>query len=471
MQRTKFAGTTIRAAALAIVLAGALTPAHALPSAQDRVYTADQNSNTVSVIDPSTNTLLGQIRLGNLRPDVLSPLYKGEVNVHGLGFSPDHKTLIAIANGSNSVTFIDTATNKVKGVTYIGRSPHEGFFTADGREVWVVVRGEDYISVIDPATFKETRRIQTTGGPGMVMFHPDGRLAFVVSSFNPVVDVVDVKSHQVVKHIPVTSPFSPFLQFSPDFKEVWMTHKDVGKVTRIDVATQSVKGVIDTGLITNHLAFARTPAGVRAYVTVGGENVVKVYSTGDAPALVATIPTGALPHGVWRSDDDSRVYVGLENGDGVDVIDTAANKVVAHAPVGQAPQALVYVSHAVPAGAGTTNLVPRANAEPVNIALRPAGGGATGFVVARNLGLTDALEVSLFSLKPDTVYSVYASGQAMPVARFKTNPKGMANGTAIGPMREVASALSAKDPGASRILVMEGDAPADPAKAVLASVR
>jgi YVTN family beta-propeller protein len=323
---TTDAARAIGAIAFACALAA---PAQALPGARDRVYTADQNSNTVSVIDPSTNTLLGQIRLGNQRPDILSPLYKGEVNVHGLGFSPDHKTLIAVANGSNSVSFIDTATNKVKGVSYIGRSPHEGFFTADGREVWVVVRGEDYVSVIDPKTFREKRRIQTTGGPGMVMFHPNGKLAFVVSSFNPVVDVIDVKSHKVVKHIPVTSPFSPFLQFTPDLKEVWMTHKDVGKVTRIDTAALAVKGVIDTGFITNHLAFAKTAGGVRAYVTIGGENVVKVYSTGNAPALVATIPTGALPHGIWSSDDGSRVYVGLENGDGVDVIDTAANKVVA----------------------------------------------------------------------------------------------------------------------------------------------
>ncbi|MFD2271627.1 YncE family protein [Undibacterium arcticum] len=128
---------------LALTLGVSLVnPAWAAPSAQDRVYTADQNSNTVSVVNPTTNTLLGQIRLGNQRPDVLSPLYKGEINVHGLGFSPDHRTLIAISNGSNSVAFIDTANNKVKGITYIGRSPHEGFFTADGTEVWVVVRGE-----------------------------------------------------------------------------------------------------------------------------------------------------------------------------------------------------------------------------------------------------------------------------------------------------------------------------------------
>src|SRR3954453_22177876 len=185
---------------LAAVLLGS-SAALALPSARDRVYTADQNSNTVSVIDPVSNTLLGQIRLGNPRPDILSPLYRGEVNVHGLGFSPDHKTLVAVSTVTNSVTFIDTATNKVKGIAYIGRNPHEAFFTPDGKQVWAVVRGEDHLAVIDPATFKETGRIRTTSGPGMVMFSKDGKLAFVCNSFNPLVEVVDVANRQVIKKI------------------------------------------------------------------------------------------------------------------------------------------------------------------------------------------------------------------------------------------------------------------------------
>lgn len=453
---------------IALALAASF-PAFADPKPQDRVYTADQNSNTVSVINAATNLLLGQIRLGNVRPDILSPLYKGEVNVHGLGFSPDHKTLIAISNGSNSVAFIDTATNKVKGIAYIGRSPHEGFFSADGKEVWAVVRGENYISVIDPNTFKETRRIETAPGPGMVLFHPNGRTAFVVSSFTPEVDVVDVARHEVVKRITVVSPFSPFLQFTPDFKEVWMTHKDVGKVTRIDTDKLEVKGVIDTGFITNHLGFARTSRGTLAYVTIGGENVVKVYTLDAEPKLVATIPVGALPHGIWPSDDGSRMYVGLENGDGVDVIDTATDKVVARAPVGQAPQALVYVSNAVPTGEGTANLVPRVNMEPINIALKPNSGEARGFVVARNLGLVDSLEVFLYKLKPQTVYNIYVGEQRTPVAAFKTNPMGMANGTVIGPLREVVATLSSKQVASSTIVVMEGDGVADAAKAALVS--
>jgi YVTN family beta-propeller protein len=459
---------TIKRLAAAAGILAATQSAFALPQPTDRVYTADQNTNTVSVFDPSSNRLLGQIVLGNQRPDVLSPLYRGEINVHGLGFSPDHKTLIAISNGSNSVTFIDTATNKVKGKTYVGRSPHEGFFTANGKEVWVVVRGEDYISVIDPTTYKETRRIPTAVGPGMVQFMPDGKLAFAVSSFTPEVDVIDVRAHKVIKRIPVVSPFSPFLQFTPDFREMWMTHKDVGKVTRIDTRTLQVTGMIDTGFITNHLAFARTAGKTYAYVTVGGENVVKVYTTDKEAKLVATIPTGALPHGIWTSDDNSRVYVGLENGDGVDVVDPATNKVVAHMPGGQAPQALVYLSHVAQPGSAD-NLSPRVNQDAVNIPLAARDGApGRGFVVARQLGVVDALEVSVFKLKPGTQYGVYLGGQA--VGTLRTDAKGNANGTMIGPVRSFANAETGQQTPASRqVLIVEDGATPSADAAVLHS--
>src|SRR3954465_4718010 len=352
-----------RLATLSLLLLSG-TAAFALPSSRDRVYTADQNSNTVSVIDPASNTLLGQIRLGNPRPDILSPLCRGEVNVHGLGFSPDHRMLVAVSTVTNSVTFIDTATSKVKGIAYIGRNPHEAFFTPDGKQVWATVRGEDYLSVIDPATFQETGRIPTTSGPGMVIFSTDGKRASVCNSFNPVVEVIDVAKREIIKRIPVVSPFSPFIQVNPDGNEVWLTHKDVGKVTRIDAKTLAVKGTIDTGPITNHLAFGQSTGQTLAYGAVGGENTVKVFTMEAVPKLVKTIPVGALPHGIWASGDGSRIdgsriYVGLENGDAVDVIDPATNEAIARIPVGQAPQALVFVSDAAGEGDPRANLRPR----------------------------------------------------------------------------------------------------------------
>jgi DNA-binding beta-propeller fold protein YncE len=121
-------------------------------SHKDRFYTSDQFSNTVSV-DPIDNKLLGVLRLGDSMPGNLSPLYKGQLLVHGMGFSPDHRTLAVVSIGSNSATFIDTATNAIKHVAYVGRSPHEAFFTPHGKDIWVTIRGEDYVAVLDSGTF------------------------------------------------------------------------------------------------------------------------------------------------------------------------------------------------------------------------------------------------------------------------------------------------------------------------------
>ena len=172
-------------------------PASAAPdipvSHHDRVYAAEQFSNTVSVIDPASNKLLGVIRLGDPQPGNFSPLYRGQVLVHGMGFSPDHKTPTVASIGFNSVTFIDTATNAVKHTAYVGRSPHEAFFTQDGSEVWVTVRGENYVDVLDSQTYQEKTRIITQPGPGMTdRLRRTARNGFVCSSFNPELAVVDV---------------------------------------------------------------------------------------------------------------------------------------------------------------------------------------------------------------------------------------------------------------------------------------
>src|SRR5690242_5151036 len=321
-------------------------------SHQDRVYSAEQYSNTVSVTDPVDNKLLGSIRLGDPLPASLSPLYKGQLLVHGMGFSPDHRTIAVVAIGSNAVNFIDTATNSVKHITYVGRSPHEAFYTMDGREVWVVVRGENYVSVLDGATYEEKTHITVPNGPGMTIFSPDGKYGYVCSSFTPETEVVNVADHSIVGHVPQASPFCPNIAATPDGTQVWFTLKDTGKIEVFDARPPfSILKTLYTGPITNHVNFAHNANGTFAYVTIGGLNQIKVFRT-DTFEQVATIPVGKLPHGIWPSGDGSRVYVGLENADELVAIDTLANRVIATVPIGQAPQAVVYVPNAVPGGDG-----------------------------------------------------------------------------------------------------------------------
>jgi YVTN family beta-propeller protein len=434
------------------VSAGQVPGAAAAPdipiSHRDRVYAGEQFSNTVSVTDPVDNKLLGVIRLGEPSPTNFSPLYRGQVLVHGLGFSPDHRTLAVVSIGSNSVTFIDTGSNKVKHTTYVGRSPHEAFFTPDGKEIWVTVRGESHVSVLDGTTYEEKTRIALPNGPGMQIFSPDGKYGYVCSSFNPETDVISVADHTIIAKVQQASPFCPNIAASPDGTQVWFTLKDIGKTQVFDAHPPfSVLKTLDTGPITNHVTLVRNANGSFAYVTVGGLNEVQVFRT-DNFSKVTTIPVGRLPHGIWPSGDGTRVYIGLENDDKLTAIDTLANKVVAVVPIGQAPQAVVYVSNAVPEGDGTAGLEPLGVAgQAAHFTMVPVGSAAgvkaPTSVALFDQGLVQVLQAGVSGLEAKHPYVLAlssrpdGSGSLEALASFNTNPAGAAIVNAVGPIRQI----------------------------------
>jgi len=452
MRRSRF----ILAAAASTVLAGSALAGQAPYAAsapdfpvshRDRVYAAEQYSNTVSVTDPASNRLLGVIRLGEPLPANLSPLYTGQLLVHGMGFSSDHRTIAVVAIGSNAVNFIDTASNIVKHVSYVGRSPHEAFFTPDDSEVWVTVRGENYVDVLDGKTYEEKTRIVVPSGPGMTIFSPDGKYGYVCSSFTPETDVITVVDHLIVGKVVQASPFCPNIAATPDGTQVWFTLKDTGKTQVFDARPPfTILKTLDTGPISNHVNIVRNAHGQFAYVTIGGLNEIKVFRT-DNFEQVATIPVGDLPHGIWPSGDGTRVYVGLENADEVVAIDTLTNKVIATSPIGQGPQALVYVSDAVPEGDGAQNLQPLGIAGlAAHLRLAPSGmtgGRAPTSVALFDQGLAQVLEAAVTGLKPRMQYVLAlaarpdGSGAMEPLASFITNPAGSAIVNAVGPIRQV----------------------------------
>ena len=470
MKTILFASTFLVATAfvgIALALAGQAPGSVDQPdvpvSHHDRVYAAEQFSNTVSVTDPVDNKLLGVIRLGDPQPGNLSPLYKGQVLVHGMGFSPDHKTLAVVSIGSNSVSFIDTATNAVKHVTYVGRAPHEAFFTPDGREVWVTVRGEDYIAVLDGQSYAEKLRIKVPAGPGMQIFSPDGKYGYVCSSFNPETDVISVADHRIVGKVKQDSPFCPNIAATPDGKQVWFTLKDTGRTMVFNAQPPfDVLKSLDTGPITNHVNIVRNAKGMFAYVSVGGLNEVKVFRIEDF-SQVATIPVGKLPHGVWPSGDGSRVYVGLENQDGLAAIDTMTNTVIATVPIGQAPQAVNYVPNAVPEGDGKQNLQPLGVAGmTAHLALRSVD-DAKAMPTSVSLfdqGLSQVLQASVTGLQPKQAYVLALAaqpdgkGMLQPLSAFMTNPAGAAIVNAVGPIRQIVQ--SAHDDERRYLVIVPG---------------
>jgi YVTN family beta-propeller protein len=438
-------------------------------SQSDRVYAAEQFSNTVSVTDPMDNRLLGVIRLGDPEPQNLSPLYRGQRLVHGIGVSPDHRTLAVVSIGTNSVSFIETATNSVTHVTYVGRAPHEASFTPDGNEVWVAIRGESHIAVLDGHTYQQKTRIEVPEGPGMLVFSPDGRYAYVCSSFTPLTVVLDVSDHRVVGRVKQESSFCPDIAVTPDGHQVWLTLKDVGRTMVFDAHPPfDVLKTIVTGPLTNDVNFALTANGLLAYVSVGGFNEVQAFRTNDF-AKVASILVGELPHGLWASRDGSRLYVGLENGGALSVINTRSNREMTRIPIGQAPQAIAFVADAVPIGDGKRGLEPLgASGEVVHLSLvavpdgHPAPDSRPPTSVSLfDQGVTQVVQAAVTGLEPRGAYVLALSarpnggGALLPLAAFTANSNGAAIVNAIAPVRQLVQATDSE----RRYLVIVGGTP------------
>lgn len=305
------------------------------------VYTSNQNSNTVTVIDVVNQLVLGTIVLGypGSDPKIFHPLYNGDINVHGINIDPVNKRIAVASTVSNSITIIDAETARIAKRTCVGRNPHEPRFTKDGREIWVTIRGENYIAVLDAKTLEEKTRVFLSEGPGMVAFSKDGNTAYVCSSFDNNFWIINVRSKKIIKTLIVPSNFSPFVNVSLNGAEAWVTHKDTGMVTRIDTRKNSIIESFNTGKITNHVAFSNH----FCFVTVGGENKVKVYSLSkeNKAILVSEVDTDELPHGIWYNDKRDEIYIVTELGNTIQILDGKKFEIIKTLPVGERPQALI----------------------------------------------------------------------------------------------------------------------------------
>ena len=294
----------------------------------DRVFITNEDSNTVSVIDPAKNAVDTTINLTSFDEDarppfrfvtggvlpthaamIQKPLYHGCISAHGAAPNPDNTVLATSGRGSSNVYLIDAVNRRVIGNVpnplagpttnaerlssgiLVGREPHEPTFTRNGRELWVTLRGEDRIAVLDVARAQREAAgtaagairlmVPTINGPAQVWFSKDGRLAFVVSQKVAQAEVLDVnpdssgfsrpKRVAVIDLSAQDKPgFTPFQKNTPDGAEMWMSHKLADAVSAISMQ-EPFRSLLTVPLgklaRPNHLEFVENARGRVAYVS------------------------------------------------------------------------------------------------------------------------------------------------------------------------------------------------------------
>ncbi|MDD9377218.1 hypothetical protein M8Z33_11130 [Streptomyces sp. ZAF1911] len=104
--------------------------------------------------------------------------------------TPDGRRLY-VTDLLGTVSVVDTATGKVIGAPIpVGRHPKDVVVSPDGRRAYVTNQGEDSMSVIDTSTNKVTDTI-SVAGPTRIALTPDGRHAWITQYCCGTVSVID----------------------------------------------------------------------------------------------------------------------------------------------------------------------------------------------------------------------------------------------------------------------------------------
>lgn len=316
-------------------LASALSPEVALAQTNPRanrrdwVILCNEDSNTLSVIDPHTNTVGRTINLTSFDEDprppfqfatggvtpthsmmVTKPLYHGAISIHGAAPSPDNKLLACTGRGTSNVYLIDLETLKVIGNTpnsqaggqtnaerltsgvLVGREPHEPTFSRNGKEIWVTVRGESRIAILDTtAAIQKMRGVSSRAvrlyfdcldGPAQVWFSGDAKFAFVVSQKASRLEVIETNldadgfSHpkrRALLDLKTQDPFgfTPFEKTTPDGKELWLSHKlaDAFSAWAVESEPRHLDTVpLGNGARPNHIEFVENRNGKVVYASL-----------------------------------------------------------------------------------------------------------------------------------------------------------------------------------------------------------
>lgn len=208
--------------------------------------------------------------------------------------------LVVLNKDDNTLAIIDPMDMKILGKVPTGDNPHEVVLSADGKTAYVANYGAqttgNSLSVVDLETKKETRRV----------------------------DLSPLRRPHGIQEIG---------------GKIYFTAEANRSVARYDPVANKVDWIMGTGQNSSHMIVG-TPDQKRFYTANIGSDSVTAFEFQNAPpagSKITNIPVGKQPEAIDLSLDGKEVWVGLNSEGAIEVIDTAASKVIGKINLGGRP--------------------------------------------------------------------------------------------------------------------------------------
>jgi len=320
--------------ALALVACSAI-----LHAASVRIVQTNSAGDSVTLIDPDTNKVVGEI------PGI-------EVN-HGAAAAPDGSRLYVTNEAETTLDVADLKTLKVIKNIPLTNHPNNVAVSKDGKRVYVaIVAGAGAVDVIDAVALTRVKSIRTEGGIHNVYVTPDGKFVVAGSIPGRKVIVIDQKTDEILWTVPTREGVRPMaFDTNPDgsTKRIFLQLSGFNGFTTIDFATHQlgpeikVPEIPAAERVTEGLqgspahGLAVTPDGKTLGVLSKMNTRVYFYSLPELK-LLGESKVGHHPDWLTFTPDGKRVYVANAGSNSVSVVDVASHKELLQIPVGQVPK-------------------------------------------------------------------------------------------------------------------------------------
>ena len=224
--------------------------------------------------------------------------------VFSAGSDPEQFDLSAdgrlfVANeDSATATVIDVKTGKVIARVPVGKEPEGVRISPDGKWVLVTNESDNSISIVDSHTLKVMRSVTVGKRPRDIAFTPDGKTAYVSGEFDSSLYRIRVPEgtpvERVVQLRQEARPMS--VRLDAKRKRLYVSTGRGGTVAVIDIAgTPKLLQEVKVGA--RPWGMALSADGARLYTANGPSNDVSVIDTATL-TVISTIPVGRSPWGV-----------------------------------------------------------------------------------------------------------------------------------------------------------------------------
>jgi YVTN family beta-propeller protein len=303
-----------------------------------RIIQTNSAGDDVSIIDPSTNKVVGVI-------------HGIEVN-HGVAVAPDGSRYYISNEGETTLDVVDSKTLKITSRIPLSGHPNNIAISKDGRRVYVSIAvAPGAVDVIDTATRQKVKSISVNGAVHNTYVTPDGR--YVVSGSIPskTITVIDARTEKPLWTLTMDLGIRPMaFATNPDGSTKWIFTQLSGLngFAVVDFATQKE---------INRIKLPDLPAGEAPFPVGGNEShgmavssdgktlvvnsrlntAIYTYSVPELK-LLGQVRVGLSPDWVTLTPDGKMAYVANAASNSVSVVDIKALKEITRIPVGEVPK-------------------------------------------------------------------------------------------------------------------------------------